>query len=491
MIKVFFLFLASVLSLFFFLKKDFITVYGDSGFMWLQMMDLIHSGYSTFAFDYSGKGFDPEGLFLPFLKPFLGEYNGKFYIDFPPYFPLVISIVRPLTSSNLSVYLLQAFSLSVSLFFLFRIVFLFTKEIRLSVLSSFGLLLGTTMFTYNMAIHEYSIAVCLLYTGIFFLLSAMLENRRLLIWAGIFCGISLFFRLEFIFTVFAWTSLSFLTGRFKFKELCFYFAPGFLLLLVSLFALNQSIHGHPLGFRYLLTMNDPITIENSKLDVVYETLFGKLRGFFYQSPYLLLFFLFGLFHFGKEGKWKDYKSNEFLFFTVSILSMSLILFTAPNHGDHLSPRYLFGVYPSFFLFTALAVKDILKFSGKGKLSALIVFLLCFGFSVKQLWKTVQFVRESDKTVSLISKLILSKPQDTIVFLETGLPKNLQTYFFEKKQYHVTKEEIGQFLTASQVDASRVLLVDIEAKDSCFEEIFCRDEESLPNLNFYVAKRNLK
>lgn len=164
--KLYLLFLLSCLILFFGVKTDFEVTYGDSGFMWIQVMDLIQSDFRTFSFYYSGSSFDPKGEWLPFQAPFLGIHDLQYYIDFPPYFPLVVSVGRVLFGSNLGIYLIQVLFLSGSIYFLYLLFSEFTRRRWLSVSFVYLYLFGTTVFTYNLVIHEYSIAL-FFYTGEF------------------------------------------------------------------------------------------------------------------------------------------------------------------------------------------------------------------------------------------------------------------------------------------------------------------------------------
>ncbi|WP_061224566.1 LA_3751/LA_3752 family putative glycosyltransferase [Leptospira weilii] len=494
--KLYLLFLSSCLILFFGIKTDFEVTYGDSGFMWVQIMDLIQSDFRTFSFYYSGNSFDPKGEWIPFQAPFLGIHDLRYYIDFPPYFPLVVSVGRVLFGSNLGIYLIQVLFLSGSIYFLYLLFSEFTGRRWLSVSFVYLYLFGTTVFTYNLVIHEYSIALFFLYGGIYFYhLSIKTKKNTNFIYSSLLLGLSLYFRLEFIFVIFPLSALSFLLRREIRKQIFFYWAPVFLVILASLLALNTYIHGHPLGLRYILTMDNPVTVALSRSDIIYDLLFGKERGYFFQSSYLALIIFFSIFVAIYKRWYKDILSLELLYLGVSILSIFLILATAPNHGDHISPRYLFGTYPLLFVLGLILAESFLdskkSFAYYGMLILVVISLL---FSVKQWFYAIQFIRTSDKNVRTMMDYFRSQNKRYLVFTDTNIPKNIQSLMYEKTILYVSEKKlVSDFLArdAFKIDPSQILIVrllttalPVDEKGCISGYRFCKLESSLPYVEVY-------
>ncbi|EMO82852.1 ArnT family glycosyltransferase [Leptospira santarosai] len=495
--KLYPLFLLSCLILFFGVKSDFEVVYGDSGFMWVQVMDLIRSDFRTFSFYYSGSSFDPKGEWLPFQAPFLGTHDSKYYIDFPPYFPLVVSVGRVLFGANLGIYLIQVLFLSGSIYFLYLLFSEFTRRKWLSVSFVYLYLFGTTVFTYNLVIHEYSIALFFLYGGIYFYHRSLKTNKNTnFIYSSLLFGLSLYFRLEFIFIIFPLSALSFLLRKEVRKRILLSWAPVFLAIFVSLLALNTYIHGHPLGLRYILTMDNPETVTLSRAGIVYDLLFGKERGYFFQSSYLALIIFFSVFTTIYKRSYKDVLSLELLYLSTSILSIFLILATAPNHGDHISPRYLFGTYPLLFVLGLILVESF--FDSKKSVvyyGTIILIVISLSFSVKQWFYAVRFIRVSDKNVrTMMDYFRSSENKRYLVFTDTNIPKNIQSLMYEKTILYVSEKKlVSDFLAkdALKIDPNRILIVrlltttlPVDEKGCISGSRFCRLESSLPYVEIY-------
>ncbi|EMN90888.1 ArnT family glycosyltransferase [Leptospira weilii] len=494
--KLYLLFLLSCLILFFGFKTDFEVTYGDSGFMWVQVMDLIQSDFRTFSFYYSGSSFDPKGEWLPFQAPFLGIHDLQYYIDFPPYFPLVVSVGRVLFGSNLGIYLIQVLFFSGSIYFLYLLFSEFTRRRWLSVSFVYLYLFGTTVFTYNLVIHEYSIALFFLYGGIYFYHRSIKTKKNTnFIYSSLLFGLSLYFRLEFIFVIFPLSALSFLLRREIRKQIFFYWAPVFLVILASLLALNTYIHGHPLGLRYILTMGNPVTVALSRSDIIYDLLFGKERGYFFQSSYLALIIFFSIFVAIYKRWYKDILSLELLYLGVSILSIFLILATAPNHGDHISPRYLFGTYPLLFALGLILVESFLDFKKSAVYyGVLILVVISLLFSVKQWFYAIRFIRTSDKNVRTMMDYFRSENKKYLVFTDTNIPKNIQSLMYEKTILYVSEKKlVSDFLAKDvfKIDPSQILIVrllttalPVDEKGCISGSRFCKLESSLPYVEVY-------
>lgn len=267
------------------------------------------------------------------------------------------------------------------------------------------------------------------------------------------------------------------------------------MILASLLASNTYIHGHPLGLRYILTMDNPETVALSRSDIVYDLLFGKERGYFFQSSYLALIIFFSILVVVYKRSYKDILSLELLYLGVSILSIFLILATAPNHGDHISPRYLFGTYPLIFVLGLILVESFLD-SQKSVVyyATSILVVVSILFSVKQWFYAVQFIRTSDKNVRTMMDYFRSENKKYLVFTDTNIPKNIQSLMYEKTILYVPEKKlVSDFLAkdAFKIDPSQILIVrlltttlPVDRKGCISGYRFCRSESSLPYVEVY-------
>ncbi|MCB1307349.1 MAG: hypothetical protein KDK30_04175, partial [Leptospiraceae bacterium] len=369
--------------------------YSDPGLMYLQTVDVLQRG--DFVFDYQGRDIDPEYRLLPFRRPFLEKVNNEYYIDFPPYWPLINApLLWLMDTAGLFIWNLTAFVLTLIVIAGITRIFLNTNAaMNLAILLySFG----CAAPLYTLYFHEYTVAL-LPATLSFYLILRYVhsgERRRDAVLAGFCAAISLYFRLEFVFFYIAIGLYPLLRNRRLELRGGLLMLAGFALPFCVLLYCNQQIHGHPLGLRYTLTMNavmgspaghpadteqqadtesngstgpelqrsDPTTPQsdesrpapdttpgdhlldplpdggNDRLAIIQSLLFSRLRGLFYQSPFLLL----GMFLWA-YARWKRSARDLFPSAMVLLISGTLILLFAPNTGDHFAPRYLFVLIP--------------------------------------------------------------------------------------------------------------------------------------------------
>jgi len=412
--------------------KNSKPVYGDSGLMYLQTKQIADSGFSTFQFDYKGSIYDKEVRYAPYKTPFLGKVQESYYVDFPPYFPLLNSGFYKIFGFR-GLYIVPFLSFAASLFFLAKIgsILKFTRYQTnfLLIIYSFC----TTVHLYNFIYHEYPIAISIYIVSLYFLLDSFLEGERHIfnfMSFGFFAGLSLFFRLELIF-IFLSLGLSFLIFKriHAFKMITFSLA-GFAFPFLFLLMLNSHIHGHPLGLRYSLTIDNSDFSLLEKFRIVKMTLFSPLRGIFFQSPFALaaivLFFI----------KKKKNPIENFLFFSITF-SFILILATAPNDGDHIAPRYLFGTFSLFSILLASQIFELKKFPLQKILG--IIVSLTIVISTFFLFKNIRWLAKSDKNIISFNAKLEKIPEKIIIFQEYASPLNLQNSYSDRI-FYVAEEE---------------------------------------------------
>ncbi|WCL48350.1 LA_3751/LA_3752 family putative glycosyltransferase [Leptospira sp. GIMC2001] len=503
-----------LITSYFLQKIHFDIFYSDSGLMWIQIKDFIDSNFSSFAFNYRGQSLDPNYSYIPFHEPYMGFIDQIAYIDFPPYFPVFVSVFY-LFLSNLGIYIVEILSLIVSSAFLFLFIRLWKIDYAIACVAVFLYLFGTTMQVYIYAVHEYSIALMFFNGGTYFLFSnSFRKNKKKLILGGIFFGLSIYFRLELTFVLLCLGLLVLIRDRKEFLNIVLYFGLPFILVFISMLFLNNSIHGHPLGFRYTLTMQNEITVNNSRSQIIYELLFGSNRGFFKQSPYLILCFI-PIFYWIKDFKFQSAK----LYISIAfILSTILLLSFAPNHGDHISPRYLFGTYPLAFLLFGFFLQIIvdklkieyreLKFSHLTRIIstnillslALVYAVIASIYSFTQYSWAIKYIRDADNQLYSINSLLKDRIEDIFVFTELDLPLNLQSLYYDKIFLHVPEQNLEKFIAEQnklKVDKKRMLVISmpnskinasLNGKDCIRDLSFCKSSQTLPmGITLFTSK----
>jgi len=416
--------------------------YGDFGLMNIQVQDIIQSGYSTFALNYKGESIDPEHKFYPYTKPFIGKVNGKYYIDFPPYFPLVNAPFVQFLGVN-GLYLLNYVSLLLTLFLLYKLGKLYELDNSLIHLSIILYSFGMTSTMYNLVFHEYPLGIFWITLSFYFISNYYKkQNLSSLVLFGFFGAISLFFRLEMIFVIIAsGLSLVFIQKK-DFLKILIYSLCGFIFPFLLLLYLNYYIHGHPLGLRYLLTLTDNSTPSLlGRIAIIQDMLFSNTRGIFHQSPFILI--LAAAILFGKK-----FMNKERFLLILILIGFTLILLTSPNHGDHRAPRYLFGIYPILSLLSVICYQflttqiksneEFLKVSPKTKsilLTSLFTILILLSFH--STFQNYRWMKRAALGVAefnqQLSKLAENNP---IIFRDYAQPLNSQNLYLNQMMFVV-------------------------------------------------------
>ncbi|HNC57460.1 MAG TPA: hypothetical protein PLP33_18605 [Leptospiraceae bacterium] len=453
--------------------------YGDFGLMYIQVKDIVESGYSTFAVRYKGEKADPDHKYFPYTKPFIGKVGQKYYIDFPPYFPLLNTPFYQYFGMN-GIYILSYLALLGTLYLIYKIGVLYELSFEMIHLSIFLYSFGMTATMYNLVFHEYPIAIFLITSSFYFgALYYTRKNNYSLVWFGLLGGLSLFFRLEMIFVILSIGISLVLTNPKDFFKIGFLSFLGFIFPFIALLSLNQYIHGHPLGLRYILTLTEDSSISLlGRIDIIRDMLFSSTRGFFFQSSFVIIlpFILFLR---------KLILFQERFLFLLLFFGFGFILLTAPNHGDHRAPRYLFGLYPILVLLVVISFSSYIKatsFEGKSVFQKPIQILFSILVLISFL-ATIQNYRWMQKaTVNVISlnETIsnLADSETAIIFRDYAQPLNTQKIYLERTVFVSEKlENLSELIHKIRESGFKKILVsqvysaplNEEAKEKIFRD----------------------
>lgn len=414
----------SILS-FFFLSSPY-PQYGDSGLMLIQARQLARAGFATFSFDYRGESLDPDRNFLPFHKPFLGIVEREPYIDFPPYFPTIVAPFTLLPWSK-SIFLPATIALACTFFLWLRLGDLLEIKPAWLPLLLYGS--GSGILIYNHVLHETPLALLLLTISLYYLIKLFSTDTFVsALGFGFAAGLALFFRLEAgLFALAGGLALLALRPRLALRRgpvAALFFSVPVLILLY----LNQEIHGHPLGLRYLLT-----TYVADRWQIIHGLLFSDTRGLYYQAPLFLLCWLGPIFL-------KDPVSRLLWLFHTILLLLTIALM--PNHGDHIAPRYLYPpLLPAILLLCRLAgvfLERVRDRSLPGKFFLGLWVLLAF-FSFMGFVGNLRWLFAAGEQVASLCRAVKEAPDKILIFDDYGWALNLQCRYEDKIQFVLLPE----------------------------------------------------
>jgi hypothetical protein len=426
-----------LLNLFVNLNPYFGLNSSDFGLMMIQVEDIIQSNFTSLAIQYSSFNTDPSFEFYPFTKPFLGKVNSAYYIDFPPYYPLMIAFIK-IILGKYAYYFFSNLSSLGNLILIKLILSKFSIKQSLIHLSLILYSLCTTIFTYNFFIHEYPLAVFLITFSIYFAINFNFDkNNKELFLFGFFSGISLFFRLEMIFITAATGLALVYSNRKKILPIFVYSLFGFLIPFTILIILNQEIHGHPLGLRFVVTINDNPSLNLiDRINIAKELLFGNFRGLFIQSLFFALIPILG--SYSKRDSSKDF------FLILIAIAFIAILFSSPNHGDHIAPRYFFGLYPIGVITFIIFLNEFFQVY-ESKIYKGILFLIII-YSIQNCFKNYVWMHDVFSKLNYFQTTIRDLKTDSVIFTSYAEPLNSQNIYLEKKvQVANTPEKMRRLL----------------------------------------------
>lgn len=446
--------------------------FGDSGLMYLQTRDFLHSNPKTIAFHYPGVSIDPSMDFLPYQAPFIAKIDNRAFIDFPPYFPILNSFFFQIFGDKgLYVWNYLGFAGTIFLLTLLLSSVSLTLWLQISILILYAI--GSSLPIYNLYYHEYPLAIFLMTLSFYFYLKREDSNSILFnVLFGFFAGLSLFFRLELVFLFGSLGLAELLFGKDSGKDRFFFMIQsglGFLIPFLLLLFLNQSLHFHPLGLRYLLTFEHPAHIALKRSDILFGLLFSDTRGLFTQTPYMIFPFLALPYFWNKE----NFSLEKKISFSLSICFL-LICITAPNHGDHFAPRYFFGLYiPTFFLIGIFFSK--IEFFKSITRKGLYVILIFFSIVSIIYWKkNIKWTFHMQKEVSKFTDTIRKNTEDIIIFYDYAYPLNSVNLYPERRYFVADNDEkLEKLLKSLQ-----------EKEEMNFQFIFNPLLPSKPNLEVF-------
>ncbi|MDX1961120.1 MAG: hypothetical protein SFU98_21300 [Leptospiraceae bacterium] len=453
--KKFILLLSLLFGILIFSNKYKSTKYGDFGIMQIQLQEMIATNFQDFSIQYQGKDIDPNFDFYPFEKPFVGKVSEKFFIVFPIFFPILNSLLFKLFSYN-GLYIINYLALVINLFLINElfIIFNLTKPYRL--LGIFLYSFCGTIVCYNFIFHEYPLAILTITVAIFFALKYhQTKHFPSLFLFGLFSGLSLFFRLDFLFTIIIIGLFTIFFNESSFLKIIYYSFLGIIVPVLILFYSNYTIHGHPLGLRYVLNLEESNISLYERSMIIFEMLLSPSRGLLIQSSFVLAIPI-GFFFFRKHLK--EYS----ILLLIASISTLFILLSSPNDGGHKAPRYLFSIYPFYILICCIFLFQI-RNSNVSILKKNIytyTFLFFCIISFLQTIDNLKLLQKLAKNVIQFNNSILKESEDRIIIFRDRIQSlNSQEIYLTKTLFTVINDStLKEFLMKPKFFNQKIIIV---------------------------------
>ena len=225
-----------------YLPKDTFWI-TDCGNKFIQVQALARADDWDFRVPYPARELDPELRFFPFSGHHFLRVDGDVVSFYPPYFPL-LSVVPYRLFGTAGIYLLPLLS---SWFCLIAVSRLSGKQGDVRLLAVLVLGLCTPLFFYSLTFWEHTTAMALAAWGLCLFLETHRPERETVAWlaGGLLVGFATVLREEgYLFL------MSVLVGHWAARRTlrpAVFFLAGWLLTMMPLWVLQESIFGHFLG----------------------------------------------------------------------------------------------------------------------------------------------------------------------------------------------------------------------------------------------------
>lgn len=403
---------------------------GDSLNNLIQAYSLLENRFTSEELVYPGRSIDPDFSYYPHPGVYLvklpdGRFIGQYpialsFLSAPILFlggPTLLPVIHGILFALLVGYFAQRWKLSpVAILFLVFGSYIGSRSIEYS------------SYLYGIAFHA---------LGFTYLLRRS-KQKIAAIYAGLFMGLAVWFRLEAaIFCALllvVWASVNLLRdgqlyGRHTKRDLTRLLLCGtaFSVLVIGYFLVHQMLHGHFLGAYFL--SNTAGLVEKTltlRLRSLLALVFGAPYkvGFFAFMPLILLAFV--------SLAWKPYRSR--LGQTALILTVTTLVFlplmaflTADDQTVVFGPRFLIlGLLPGVIIFDRMRRVWVRR---KGPFRWLMMILFIFSVVLNIGWVLV--LRNATRQLRVFQQAMEKVQAEVHVFQNPFLASHMGTAYFHK------------------------------------------------------------
>lgn len=434
------------------LDKTHIFIASDAQIKFFQTIQTKNKGFLNIQCLYPGSEKDPSYKFYPIRYPWtIIDTNRKTCVfEYPPFFPMLGSIVLSLLGSELSMYYPIAFYIFAGILFLivlnkYSINNWLPSMFLILTFLSFPLL--TSMDYSESPLYHFFIMI-----GLFFYFRIKLNSSWRGFYFGFFLGIAIFFRMEILIPA---TLLCFflmiendsILNRVK-KS--FIFGVGFSIPVSVFLFYNYIESGHILGYRYISSLLENRIVDPNivfKLTLLKAYLWGDsiMIGIFKFYPFLLLvipIIIGGLFK-------KMIKADEAVIFLTGTISLFAIPLSVNFYGGvgYFGLRYLetpfFFIMLSFVLFLN---RNFNHLNNLKKFSLIILIIFCSYINYKNTKEGLKVLRSGSKDYQKYQTEIQKNSKSIIIHTSLYTSIYIGESLMNFPNYHINSaSEINKFL----------------------------------------------
>lgn len=222
---------------------------GDSGCKYIQMEEIVRSGYRTYSVTWPGRDLDPELTFLPVREPFGRIVDGELFLQYSPVFAIASSPFWR-SAGFAGLFLLPLLAGLLTLAAVWRLAALVTDSPAARPTAVLLAGFATPLLFYSLAWWEMMPGVCLATWAMAFGLEWVRDGRRRsIVAAAALAGLAIWFRDELVVFAAGLAAATTLFGRRSVPGLATFAAT--LVAAVAPLALFQAwALGSPLGHHF-------------------------------------------------------------------------------------------------------------------------------------------------------------------------------------------------------------------------------------------------
>ncbi|MTJ52571.1 hypothetical protein FJR38_07820 [Anabaena sp. UHCC 0253] len=328
-----------------------------------------------------------DGLY-PFEAPFSYKINNLYYITFPFTFPLVTAPFHAIFGYR-GFYIIPLVSTWIIWVNFYRLCQSFKFNQLIISIGLITLIFASPLTMYSSMYWEHTLAVSLAFTGLVIIFANRekeFTNKEAIL-SGIFIGLSVWFRPEFLALVVILvvlvvasylTKLNFIT-IIQYKEIIF--LVSLISTILCFFAMNAMIYGHPLGAHaFQVVENFSLQKRILKSIKFFNILKNELLKYFPITYFAGVVFIISLFR--RDFKLKPAVNQILLISGLFLLIVPILI--PSDGGKQWGPRFLLILVPliNFIVISGLDKTWKIKDLGIKYISLGILFVpLILGFNL--------------------------------------------------------------------------------------------------------------
>ncbi|NET70576.1 MAG: hypothetical protein F6K62_06225 [Sphaerospermopsis sp. SIO1G2] len=428
-----------------------------------------------------------SGLY-PFEAPFSYKINNLYYITFPFTFPLVTAPFYAIFGYR-GFYIIPLVSTWIIWVDFYRLCLILKLNRIISLVGLIIIIFASPLTMYSAMYWEHTLAVCLAFTG---LVSVIYHQKNYLnkipmIWSGIFIGLAVWFRPEFLALIAVLLIMVIASYVLKFESIKLVqfhraiFLASLILTVIGFFACNKIIYDHPLGAHaFQVVENFSIQERLLKSYKFFHNLRENLSRYFPILHFAIAIIFTGIFRANLR-----LKSEIKQIILISGLYMLFVPILIPSDGGkQWGPRFLLFLVP---LITIIAISNLEKiwkikrFFIRYIIIGLLTVFFGLGLNIN-IVKGIEKVYQKDKQENLQVLQFLNQNDNQYVAVANQYVGQIFPSAFAEKVFFLTKEQkdISQLAVALYQQEESKFIYICPVYDDCFSRNPLPDQIEVTN-----------